>query len=108
MDKHTQWASEDGTVYVVEGDERLECVSEGGRPFIYHTKTVALVYGQDGVGADDNARLIAAAPEMLHMLKACVALFESMAHSPISRNAAPDAQWVAPIQALLAKIGGQS
>ena len=107
MDKHARWASEDGTVYVVEGDERLECVSEGGRPFIYHTKMVALVYGQDGVSADDNARLIAKAPLVSEMTEALRRLVHALDHAYIAGDGDTNRAYDAA-RTLLAKIGGQS
>jgi len=53
-----------------------------------------------------NARLIAAAPELLTMLKSCLAYFDNMQHSPITRDAAPDPEWLDPVRGLIQRVGG--
>jgi hypothetical protein len=49
--------------------------------------------------------LHAAAPEMLELLKSCLAFFDDMPNG-ISASGMPDPEWSAPIRALLAKIEG--
>jgi hypothetical protein len=73
--KHTPepWAYADGTVYAVQGDERQARVNEEGRPFIYHTGMIALVYSRNGGSQEANGSLMAAAPDTVKELAALVA-----------------------------------
>jgi hypothetical protein len=79
--KHTPepWAYEDGTVYAVQGDERQPRVSKDGRPFIYHTGMIALVYSRNGGSQEANGRLMAEAPEMYKLLLGALVYLDSHA-----------------------------
>mgnify|MGYP001560511902 CR=1 FL=1 len=77
------------------------------RPDLY----VTVDHRENLTNAGPDARLIAQAPEMLAMLASCLAYFDDMKNSGTvesshvtGKDFAPDAQWLAPIRALLREI----